>query len=209
MKELHTPGVFVEKYVKKNQPKAYEQKKMFRKGENIAVTITLDPRNFRQTSPKKQHSSAYPLICKMFKHIGYLTLYVELQQSGQVHYHGWLLLTDHIKLYKMLKTITEQIGIVKMKRPFEQEGDERTGVEIWNEYISKDQDVMEELLGLKFPLDSREFELKKIHNKIMVRHDMNKLREGQLGNILSLMGDRDIEDVEEDNEEARGHKHIF
>ena len=156
----------------------------FKKGETLAITITLNPRNFPQFSPDAQCADSLNIIYSYFKHIGDLTLYPELTKQGMIHYHGWLVLMDPIKYFKTLRTIVDRIGFIDLKRPLGALQDETKKVKYktWNEYITKDCIMMAELLNTNLPFTSNAFWKKKKDKKKKKTHtnwsDFEKLLAG-------------------------------
>lgn len=70
-------------------------------------------------------------------------LYCELNKSGYLHFHGTLQIKDKIRWYKTILPSMRRFGFVLIK-PRPDEG--------WGAYISKEAELMSELLEMELPI---------------------------------------------------------
>jgi len=106
-------------------------------GKRYAITISPCPSNYEGAvyyNPNFQMKVIIPRIFKVFKHIGSLELYPELNEKGFLHFHGFIWLKDKIKLYKEKIRINTEIGFICLR--------DLDGSNSWMNYIMKDYDNM-------------------------------------------------------------------
>lgn len=77
-----------------------------------------------------------------------IELYPEFNSNGKLHWHGELTITDKIKWYKQVLPYFQYKGFVCVKEVF---------TDKWATYMSKDKDMMEEILEIKLPITKSSF----------------------------------------------------
>lgn len=62
----------------------------------------------------------------------------ELNENGNIHYHGWFVLKDKVKFYKHVLPAMKKLGFVKISKLKHRNAE-------WDYYCQKDYEIMKEL----------------------------------------------------------------
>ena len=106
----------------------------------IALTWTPRPRNL---TPIEQFNCYLPTLRMLKQCSDKYAIFVELNKSGYVHFHGSVLIRDRIRWYKHVLPAFRNWGFVLIKTDPDQG---------WTDYCSKEADMMSELLELELPI---------------------------------------------------------
>lgn len=116
----------------------------------VAFTWSPDPKIFNGKRPKFQYNDTIHYI-RLIDKCGYYRMYPELNLQGNIHYHGVVQVLDFYKWYKSVLPSLKLNGFVCIKASPDSK---------WDDYIKKDQELMEKLLNIKLPLIWSEAEKK-------------------------------------------------
>lgn len=110
--------------------------------ETIAFTWSPNPKKFLGIDPKYQLMDTIMFISDLHHCSNNFIIYPELNSNGRIHYHGKIQISDKYKWFKKILPTFKYNGFVLIKTDIDQK---------WDEYISKDKDLMEKILKFKLP----------------------------------------------------------
>jgi len=111
---------------------------------SLAFTWSPNPNIYKgYFKPVMQHNNCLPVIRLLHK-CAQGVVYPELNQNGNIHYHAKLNILDNIKWYKQVLPTFKRHGYVVIKRGNINEK--------WDEYIKKDQVLIQEILEQPIPI---------------------------------------------------------
>lgn len=102
------------------------------------ITWTPDPSRYPTTKPHEQYKIILQLILlQSHKVFSTFALTPELNENGNIHIHGWFVLSDSVKFYKYYLPKMRGFGYVKVDKCIKREG---------LTYYKKDIELMNELM---------------------------------------------------------------
>lgn len=106
----------------------------------IAFTQTVMPLHFLQKNPSyySQFKDSWETLRSELEGVGNSYVVPEFTLNGQIHYHGMIEVKDRVKYFKLIRYWRKQLGHNLFKTI--------TNRPEWEKYISKDIDVVKQLI---------------------------------------------------------------
>lgn len=110
----------------------------------IAFTWSPDPNKYPSTEPRKQYKCLLKhILLSSYKYFRLFCFVPELTLQGNVHIHGWYVISDRIKYFKHFLPACRQYGFVKIKDHVTDD---------WYKYIEKSVSETIQILGADLPI---------------------------------------------------------
>lgn len=109
---------------------------------SLAFTWVPNPKDLG-VRPRFQYDNCIQSIRNLKLCCDSYEIYPEMTIAGNIHFHGVLNIKDKVKWFKKILPTFKYHGYVCIKPNPDKK---------WFEYMSKDKEMMEKLLGIKLPL---------------------------------------------------------
>lgn len=109
----------------------------------FAFTFSPAPK-LQRNDPLLGHVNIMPILKKLRLCCAHVELYPEMHINGTLHYHGIIIVSDFVKWYKSVLPLFKRNGFVVLKSNLNSN---------WDKYITKDWDIVKDILELDKPID--------------------------------------------------------
>lgn len=138
---------------------------------NLAITWSPNLKKFgNPISVQMQYSRTFDKILKLLSCCDMVCIYPELNNNGDIHYHGTIHVCKTVTWYKSVLPTLKHNGFVVIKK---------NPNEGWMNYQSKDKELMESIIGLNFPIREKDLETVMQVRRSMLA-EFNDLINGQI-----------------------------